>query len=507
LYQVNNALFSFLASMLKQFLLAYDIKYQSCTSQINFTYVMARPSAIYKTAKASTVSKTRYKFPILDASEIIEVFDALDFGISEDTLVKPTPSFMNSLIEQIIDKFLYISPFSIHKRIEETQINDTLEEESLRNAMNIVAAKHVVYKFMCDCGVDDFSIKDISKPEPIRVRIILSAIINFARFREERMSNCDELLESSDDVIIKYKDAHNDFKEMQERASALKNEGNINGFTTESVEESSSDLEVKLKNLQSTQQKLASAHGKYKASKTSLVKELETQGALYEASEKELEKIQPYIKESPEGIRELVSKMTDSLKEEQLKLDGLEQTSKKISVTLESFQMLTQEFKSLNKLLDVSLIEVNRHEDSNSKLKELKERMEHSNDLIADYSVRISQAKWQLQHSDDRIQKLSLFYEEKMASLEKKINYNQERVNVLITKKADQEIDADNKRTQIEDWKGRMAELRRSFEFECKEANFELNKLESHMKLYKSEMVKKIKTQKQLVRSLRDGEI
>ncbi len=475
--------------------------------QIVIIRIMARPSAIYRTSRASTVSKTRYKFPILDASEIIEVFDALDFGISEDTLVKPTSSFMNSLIEQIIDKFLYISPFTLHKQIEETRINDSMEEESLHNAMNIVAAKHVVYKFMCDCGVDDFSIKDIFKPEPVRVRIILSAIINFARFREERMSNCDELLESSDDVIIKYKDEHRSYKDIQERVASLKNDQNINGLTAESVDESSSELEAKLKNLQRSQQRLASAHTKYKSSKASLVKELETQGALYEASEKELEKIQPYIKESPEGIRELISKMEESLKEERLKLNELEGRSKNVAIALESFQILTQELRSLNKLLDVAQVEVNKHEDSNSKLKELKDRMEHSNDLIADYSVRISQAKRQLQHSDDRIQKLTNFYVEKMRSLEKKVHDNQERLDTLITKKANQEIDSDNKRAQIESWKGRMAELRRGFEFECKEANFELNKLESHIKLYKSEIVKKIKSQKQLMKSFHDGQV
>lgn len=36
-------------------------------------------------------------------------------------------------------------------------------------------------------GVDDFSLRDLIKPEPAHVRRILSAVINFAKFREERM--------------------------------------------------------------------------------------------------------------------------------------------------------------------------------------------------------------------------------------------------------------------------------------------------------------------------------
>ena len=40
---------------------------------------------------------------------------------------------------------------------------------------------------MTEVGLEDFSIRDILKPERKRVIMILSAIINFCKFREERM--------------------------------------------------------------------------------------------------------------------------------------------------------------------------------------------------------------------------------------------------------------------------------------------------------------------------------
>lgn len=42
-------------------------------------------------------------------------------------------------------------------------------------------------KLMTEVGIDDFSIRDLIKPEAGRVKKILSAVINFAKFREERM--------------------------------------------------------------------------------------------------------------------------------------------------------------------------------------------------------------------------------------------------------------------------------------------------------------------------------
>ena len=46
-------------------------------------------------------------------------------------------------------------------------------------------------------GVHDFSIRDLIKPESQRVKKILSAIINFAKFREEQLSVFDKHTERS----------------------------------------------------------------------------------------------------------------------------------------------------------------------------------------------------------------------------------------------------------------------------------------------------------------------
>ena len=50
---------------------------------------------------------------------------------------------------------------------------------------------------MTQVGIDDFSIRDLIKPEVLRVKKILSAIINFARFREEQLSVFDKYTERS----------------------------------------------------------------------------------------------------------------------------------------------------------------------------------------------------------------------------------------------------------------------------------------------------------------------
>lgn len=50
---------------------------------------------------------------------------------------------------------------------------------------------------MTEVGIDDFSLRDVLKPEPPRVRRILSAVINFAKFREEQMAIYDQYTQKS----------------------------------------------------------------------------------------------------------------------------------------------------------------------------------------------------------------------------------------------------------------------------------------------------------------------
>lgn len=46
-------------------------------------------------------------------------------------------------------------------------------------------------------GVTDFNLKDLIKPEPDRVALILSGLVNFGKFREMQLVNFDQLTEKT----------------------------------------------------------------------------------------------------------------------------------------------------------------------------------------------------------------------------------------------------------------------------------------------------------------------
>jgi kinetochore protein Nuf2 len=50
-------------------------------------------------------------------------------------------------------------------------------------------------RLMAASGLHDFSLKDIQKPEYKRLLRIFSAVINFAKFREEKVVAYDEFVQ------------------------------------------------------------------------------------------------------------------------------------------------------------------------------------------------------------------------------------------------------------------------------------------------------------------------
>ena len=59
------------------------------------------------------------------------------------------------------------------------------------------------HDLMTKCGIKDFTMYDVMKPEPKRLRRNLSAVINFAKFREERFSHYVNFSEQTDQLISK----------------------------------------------------------------------------------------------------------------------------------------------------------------------------------------------------------------------------------------------------------------------------------------------------------------
>jgi kinetochore protein Nuf2 len=128
-----------------------------------------------------------YIFPTLNNGEILQCMEELRIPLTEQELNKISPMKMIKIYESFLDILMGVTREELeqpHFSILENLENPELHQQSLAD---ITFFRHLL-RLMNSVGIQDFNMKDLMRPEPPRVRRILSAIINFAKFREEHLT-------------------------------------------------------------------------------------------------------------------------------------------------------------------------------------------------------------------------------------------------------------------------------------------------------------------------------
>jgi kinetochore protein Nuf2 len=189
--------------------------------------------------------KKHYSFPILDDADILLCLRELQVPVQENDLVNPTPQVVHLIYCNFLDILMNVTREDLsqpaftstleHPELHEdsipmvtfikswydAQLCGVIFARSSRRASD--ASSHCAYdrfarqrallplscdvaaarshQLMMTVGISDFTIKDVLYPERARLRRNFSAVINFAKFREDRMERYQEFTAESDGYI------------------------------------------------------------------------------------------------------------------------------------------------------------------------------------------------------------------------------------------------------------------------------------------------------------------
>ncbi|CAK9436726.1 uncharacterized protein LODBEIA_P56810 [Lodderomyces beijingensis] len=108
----------------------------------------------------------RDRFPLLSPQEIATCLQECDFAISEAQVSRPTRAAIEPVIAECVHLFMGIDERSLD--VEKTLLLYKLAERFFKNI-----------------GVSDLLVGDITRPQPRRTQRLLSALVNYIRFREQ----------------------------------------------------------------------------------------------------------------------------------------------------------------------------------------------------------------------------------------------------------------------------------------------------------------------------------
>src|SRR5947209_5512428 len=136
-------------------------------------------------------SRILTRFLKKDPSEIVKCITEMGYGISIEDIHKPTSNHICALFENILEEHTGTNVQNTQPVLE--AIAGQMEYgETLSDSMRMMIFFRSLKNMLQECGVTDFSLSDLLRPEPARVIKLLSYVINFSRFRTEKKQSIDE---------------------------------------------------------------------------------------------------------------------------------------------------------------------------------------------------------------------------------------------------------------------------------------------------------------------------
>lgn len=171
---------------------------------------------------SSATTKLMYSFPELKNNEILQCMEDLKIPISEADLLKPSAFVVQRIFHLLTEIFVNVDA-------RNTKFYD-LSDESLQESINLIYLCQKTYlsyfyivrtKLMKSVGIGDFGMSDFVRPDYNRLRLILSAIINFAKFREEQLIAFETLSKNSLYICDRFSELQSKEAEMSSKIFAI----------------------------------------------------------------------------------------------------------------------------------------------------------------------------------------------------------------------------------------------------------------------------------------------
>lgn len=483
---------------------------------------MSRPSSIYRGGtlqnRRSLYLAPQDPFNLLDFREISICLQSCDFTASEELVSRPTSQYIRTLLEQILDTFMCISSENIQRGVKDvinenkatnkSPANGSAQDHNDENndpddaagTLSLILLHRGATEFLQTCGINDLTLMDIMRPEPQRVRRILSAIVNYARFREENSMECEQLVRQSEENLENIRAAKaentrlvNDIAKVQQKLDAGA-DATAKKATLKQLNTYNSKLEEELKKLKRLQEELTLSYSQYREEKGRLIEKLEDHHYLILEANKDIEKLKSYVHTDLDIVNKVIEDLQSTLKEYQQTASEQEQRQRNINISIESFQVTELNIKNLFKLLeDVNndLLRQNRMSDELSKHQDiLEEKKQESHE----YGRQIQALQRKIAVNEEKTQKLRESFNKETERQQQESAALRQEYEKLSQDRANKEQELERTRKEINRYEHLINTEKNEFNIEYKNAEAAVGRLNAHVNLYISEMSKKLQS-------------
>ncbi|KAJ1557965.1 kinetochore-associated Ndc80 complex subunit nuf2, partial [Cladochytrium tenue] len=282
------------------------------------------------------LSSNQFSFPILKPSEIVTCMADLQLPLTLEDLERPAPARMVAVYECFTDSLMGLGRDAFQQPLPNFAAVEMLEHPDLhQEALTLMAFYRQLSKLMIEVGVTDFSIRDVIKPEPGRVRRVLSAVINFAKFREERILVFEQCNASATEMVERKQGHLEKKRELADYVNTLRLQRAEEEPDLQRLREQNQALTAELRELKRTQTAMTAAIDGLKKGKAETAEKLTNVQFLLMNCKQDCARLRSRVVQSPEKLQQAIADMTQSVQGDKAALAAIERRARDLQVKLD----------------------------------------------------------------------------------------------------------------------------------------------------------------------------
>ncbi|KAK8051612.1 kinetochore-associated Ndc80 complex subunit nuf2 [Apiospora rasikravindrae] len=343
-------------------------------------------------------------------------------------------------------------------------------------------------RLLLECGVTDFSFTDLYKPTHDRLVKIFSYLINFVRFRESQTNVIDQHFNKAETTKARIEALYESNQEMEVRLADMKQ--NRRALEAQAREKTARNEELKktLLDLRRNQEKVAARLEEAKARKGELAQRLEQKTADKLHLKQESAKLRPYTLQSPTALQTSLTELNNTLNSDKGHIDALDRRARALQTSTDSFTVVAADVASCIKLLDEISTELSKEEEENARNSKQRDALSERGNNVKEVERTEALLQRQLSKWNERTEKLRDQSREKAHEAKEKMEELRALHKKLTEERSAKGTDIERRRVRIEQTEKKMMDLKENIENEVRNAYDEYLKMESHIKLYITEM-------------------
>ncbi|USP78752.1 putative kinetochore protein nuf2 [Curvularia clavata] len=428
-------------------------------------------------------------------SDIASNISSLGVPLTVADLQKPNPQLIQMIFERLVEQLMDRNRENVAP-VMRAAAEDICEGDAERlypgDNRDLMGFFVLLRKLLRECGINDFTFNDLYKPTHGRLVKIFSYVINFFLFRNSLVDVIDHHVNKAERTKIRIEQLYNDKQVKEAKVAELERNRAATQRLMQERENRNKELKTRLLELKRGQEAVTEKLERAKLEQDRLKKLLQQKVEDKENAQREVLKLKPYTQQSPTALEDSLRDLSDRLNGDKTQIDMLDRRARALQTSTDSFGVVATDVTSCTRLLTDVQADLAREEEELAKASRHRDALADRSNNVRDVERQERLLQKQLSNINARTDKLKTKGDEEAERARKRMEELRDTHAKLTEERGEKGREMERRRVRIEQTEKKMAELKDNIENEVHSAHAEYLKMESHIKLYITEMEQSI---------------